>query len=1177
MKKPLPIVKHALTFMKITLLHILIIVGVSGLTIASPKDSYGQGILDKTISISADNKKLGDILSRIEKLAHVKFSFNPKTIPINAKVSVDLRDTKLKDVLGDLLEPLRITYEVVGDYVILSKPLITASADLNDSDSLNKMRMEVYALSVSGTVTSATGETMPGVNIIQKGTTNGAATDAEGRYSLTVSDEDAVLVFSSIGYITQEVAVMGRSLIDVIIAEDVQNLEEVVIVGSYGQTIKEEALISSVATIKSNVFANRPTPSVTTSLQGAAAGLTVSQASSAPGATASILIRNTSSWQGGSDPLYVIDGVISTVSDFSRLNPEDIDNLSVLKDAASAAIYGMRAGNGVILVTTKQGSSTKTQINFQTFYVSQAPTSITERIPTMYESALMTNKFFDNLGSNASSLNRYASDELDYFKTHNFDPMKGVWSNPNMLNHNLSITGGSSKIKYYLSGSYLDQNGASKNYEYKKYSLLAKLSGEVAKGFTFDFILNMGWSNGQQPFNPYDDQNQGVIVGWALAMPRSTPSYINGLPVGNNLYGSNLAELARGAAGFTNGSSNMIKPIIQLKYQIPGVQGLSIKGLFSYNNTYDYSKRFASTPYYYAFKKTGSNNNIFSDEIDTSQGVNGLIPDGNVKNGIGGVDNALQINTSRFRLYDAQAMINYERAFGKHNVSTMAGYEKTSTRGDYLNASGIIYVNTNYQEINGADGDVKNRQPSGDQINLSGQASYFGRLDYNYTQKYLLGFTFRADGTYHFPPDNRWGYFPAVSAGWNIAKESFFEPLTKYVNAFKIRSSYGLTGSSATSPWQWQQNYGYNPSINYILDGTISSGISLAGTINPNITWEKNHIFDIGTDISILDGLANLTIDYWNKKTTDILAARTASTPNTVGASLPAVNYGEAEAEGFEVTVGHQKAIGNFHYSVSANWAASSNKYLKIDQAQTVRDYQNALGHPINGRIWGYRSEGIIRTQADADKIIAEHGANFTILGYKPVPGMLMYSDIRGPLGMDKPDGKVDGYDLEAISDYGVPRITYGLSINADWKGFALNTQFAGFARYIGQVDDYHGKRPYGAYGVWFEMWRNFWTPETPNAAMPDPTWFDWFKGNNINAPSTFWLRDRSFLRLKYVNLSYTVPAKLLSNYQLKEAAIYFAGENLFTFSKYYLDPEQNNMRQLPMLKSYTIGIKLTF
>jgi len=348
--------------------------------------------------------------------------------------------------------------------------------------------------------------------------------------------------------------------------------------------------------------------------------------------------------------------------------------------------------------------------------------------------------------------------------------------------------------------------------------------------------------------------------------------------------------------------------------------------------------------------------------------------------------------------------------------------------------------------------------------------------------------------------------------------------------------------------------------------------------VNPLITWERNRNIDGGFDASLHNGLLNLTVDYWLKNTYDILGTETASLPSMVGATLPAVNYGKAAAKGLEVTIGHQGRIGKLNYRVGANWAISKNWYQQIDQAYNVRPYQNLLGYPISGVMYGLVSEGIIRTQAQANQILAENGSNFTIYGNKPVPGMLMFKDIRGPLGTDGPDGMIDDNDQQRLSVNGVPRITYGVNLDGEWKGWSLHVLLAGKAKYNVFLDPW-ATRSWNSIDN-LTMWNNVWTPSTPNAPLPSPAYNSWAAGEDYEVPSTFWMRSGAYLRLKTVQLGYSLPPAFLKGLQVASARFYVTGENLFTIDKLPkgFDPELGgNYTSFPILSSYTVGLQVTF
>jgi TonB-linked SusC/RagA family outer membrane protein len=1030
-------------------------------------------------------------------------------------------------------------------------------------------------ITVKGKVTDqATGNALSDASIQIKGSKAGTTTDADGNYSINVSGK-ATLIFSSVGYENVEMPVNGRTAIDASLEVSTKGLSEVVVVG-YG-TQKKENITGAVGVIHSNSLANRPTSSPANLLQGLSPGLTVSTQGSFPGASSNIKIRESSTWQGGSDPLYVIDGFVRDATAFSQINPSDIDNISILKDAASAAIYGIRGGNGVILVTTKRGAAGKASISYNGSYTFNTR-EIIPRMMNAFEAFTFANNAYSQKNIPSTDPSFYTPDELDYFKTHSYNWVDITWRNPWNTSHNLSVSGGSNAARYYISGNYLHQEGATSN-SFDKYNFIAKMEGQITNRISYDLIINGEWGNGSRPFWAYDygDFNLSNMYNRLIPVNPGRPAFINGLPVGN-FDNTNTANLAKGNGGYTRPTNNSISPTFQLKYDIPGIKGLSAKGTFAYNTSNNYTKAWRNSPYIYYFKTAGEHNHIVTDELDSARSGGYKILDQAQTSGVG-APTQLQESYSQSSNYQLDLMLNYENSFGKHNISAFGGYEQSAFKGHFSNIWSNNFSNPNYQQINGGSPNSTDWRIQGDQNQPQGFASYLGRIDYNYASKYMLGVTFREDGSYVFPPDKRWGFFPSVSAGWNIAKENFFSDYTKYLDFLKLRLSYGITGTDNTAPWQWQQTYNFNASSGQYLGSSLPPSTSLGSTINPNITWERNRNYDIGLDFASPGRLISGTVDYWYKKTTNILGVRNASIPNTVGASLPAVNYGIAAAKGLELSLSHENHVGELFYRVSANWAVSSNEYLQVDQAASVRDYQNKLGRPIAGVIYGYVSEGIIRTQADIDKIFAKNGSSYTIFGNKPQLGMLNYKDIRGPLGTDGPDGKIDGNDQNPISLNGVPRINYGFNFTVGWKGINVSAIFSGLARYDVMPTDVYYRRPLPGNNN-LSIWKNAWTPENAaNATMPSAIMNDWQGTSNAQVNSSFWLMNGSFLKLKSLIVDYSLPARILQSSKIKNIKVYFSGENLYEWNHTKdWDPELGgDFRTYPILKGFTFGLNATF
>lgn len=1122
-------------------------------------------VYSQKINLDETNSSLKKVLNQINKQTGYVFFYDSKDVQ-NKSVTIHLKDASIDEALKECLKNQSLTYKKVNNNIVLQQ--IEKAVD-NVVTSLN-----VSPVKISGQVFDTKNIPLAGVTISVKGSQAIAISDASGKFNIEVPDGNATLVFSFVGYVKKELQVTPGTPMLVKMEADVSGLSEIVVV-AYG-TQKKENLTGAIGVIKSSALENRPTSSPANLLQGLSPGVTVTTQGSYPGASANIKIRESSTWQGGTDPLYVIDGFVRDATTFSTINPADIDNISILKDAASTAIYGIRGGNGVVLITTKHGVANKTFISYNASYTMNNR-EITPRRMNAFDAYTFANEAFAQKGLPANDPSYYTPDELDYFKTHSYDWLKDTWRNPWNTSHNLAVSGGSQAARYYISAGYFQQEGATSN-SFRKYNLTAKIDGQISERWSYNLNIQSEWNNGSRPFWAYDygDFNLSNMYNRLLMVNPGRPSFINGLPVGN-FDNTNTANLAKGNGGYTKPSGNNITPVFQLKYDIPGITGLSAKGTFAYNTTNNYTKAWRNAPYIYYFQTGGDHNHIVTDKLDLTRSGGYQILDQAQISGIG-APTELQESYSQSSNYQLDLMLNYDRSFGLHNISAFAGYEQSAYRGHYSNIWDDNYSNPNYQQINGGSTNSTDWYIRGDQNQPTGFASYFGRVDYNYASKYLLGFTMRADGSYIFPANKRWGYFPAVSAGWNIANENFFANYTKVLDVLKLRFSYGITGTDNTAPWQWQQTYNFNANSGIYIGSGLPPSTTLGSTINPNITWEKNHNYNLGLDFGMPKRILTGTVDLWYKKTTDILGARVASVPSTVGASLPAVNYGIASARGIELSLSHERHINDFFYRVSGNWSYSANKYLKVDQAASVRGYQNLIGQPINGVIWGYVSDGIIRTQQDVDNILKANGPNFTIFGSKPQPGMLIYKDIRGPLGTDSPDGKIDGNDQQIISKNGVPRVNYGFNFTFGWKGLNLTAVFAGLGRYDIMPTDVYYRRPLPGNDN-LTIWKSAWTPQTASSAtMPSPIMTDWQGTSNSEVSSTFWLKNGAFLRLKSLIVDYSLPASLLAKIKVKAVKVYFSGENLYQWNHVSdWDPELGgDFRMYPVLRGFTCGLNVT-
>jgi TonB-linked SusC/RagA family outer membrane protein len=1121
--------------------------------------SYGQ-----SISLSVKNASLEKVFEEIKKQTGYSIFFNYRLIEKAHPVTLHIRNEAIGKVLEACLHDQGLDYEIENGSIVITRSNLSPPAPITSLPP---------PLEIHGTVTDDKGLPLAGASVVIRGTHLGTATDEKGQFTIH-AEQGSSLEVTLLGYTMARYRVTDGKAAHIVLAIGASDLNDVVIVG-YG-TQKRENLTSAVGTIGSASLGDRPTSSPANLLQGLAAGLTVTTQGSYPGAGANIKIREISSWQGGTSPLFVIDGFVRDSSIFATINPADIDNISILKDAASAAIYGIKGGNGVILVTTKHGVADKTTINYSGSYTLYRR-EVTPRRMNAYDSYLFADQAYDQKNIPSTDPGYYSDDELEYFRTHSYDWLKETWRNPWNTNHNLSMSGGSKAARYYVSGSFLRQEGATSN-SFNKYSVLAKLDGQITKRLSYNLNFNAEWDNSSRPFWAYDngDFNLSNLYNRLLMASPGRPAFINGMPVAN-FDNTNTAALAEGQGGYTRPSNNYITPTFQLKYDIPGITGLSARGTIAYNSYNNYTKGWRNAPYIYYFKTAGANNHIVTDVLDSSLAGGYKILDQAQTAGVG-APTQLTEGYIQSHNYQLDLMLNYEHAFGGHHIAAFAGYEQSAYRGHFSNITDNNYSNTGFQQINGGSSNTSDWYIRGDELQPTGFASWLGRVDYDYQSRYMLGLTFRADGSYVFPANHRWGYFPSVSAAWNIGKEDFFQGLTHYLEVAKIRMSYGLTGSDNTIPWQWQQNYTFNSSSGIYLGSGSPPAITLGSTINPDITWERNHNYDVGIDLSMPRRFLSFTADWWYKRTKDILGARNASVPVTVGATLPNVNYGIAAAHGLELSLSHSNTIGAIYYSAGVNWAISDNKFVRLDQAASVRDYQNMLGRPINGVITGYVSEGIIRTQDQASKLLAEN-PGYTILGSKPQPGMLQYKDLRGPLGTNTPDGLVDGNDQNIISTYGVPRINYGFNFTIGWKGLQLMTIFSGLAHYQVMPTDVYYRRPLPGQTN-LSIWKGAWTPATAAVAtLPSAVMNDWQGTSNAEQNSSFWLLNGALLRLKTLNLSYTLPSGLFHTNQITGVRVYFTGENLHLWSHVKdWDPELGgDFRTYPVMTGYTFGLNVSF
>jgi TonB-linked SusC/RagA family outer membrane protein len=1003
---------------------------------------------------------------------------------------------------------------------------------------------------VQGKVTSSDdGSALPGVNIIVKGTSIGTTTDADGSYSISVPSTESVLVFTFIGFKTQEIAVGNQTSIDITLTADMETLSEVVVVG-YGEQ-KRETLTGSISQVKGEDLVKSPQPNVSNSLAGRFSGIIANNRGGEPGYDGSTYSIRGQATTGNNDVLVVVDGIPGQLGGLERLNPNDIESISILKDA-SAAVYGSRAANGVILVTTKRGKSGKPTISYSFNQGFSSPT----RLPKMADAptyATIQNEI-DYYNNKAGGMNQHYSDaEIQKFRDGS-DPL--VYPNTNWAKetlkrvalqnqHNLSIKGGTDDIRYFVSLGKTFQDGLYKNgaTKYNQYNFRSNIDANVTKDFKVSLSLSGRQEDRKYPVYGANDIFRSIY----RAYPTVVATYPNGLP-STGIENNNPTVMATDKGGTNMNPITTFNGILRASYAIPYVKGLSIDGFYAVDKIWNFGKVFSKP---YTLYRYNSADGTYSPVVTGgSSGLGKLVES---------QENSTMI-TDNLKL-------NYEKQMGSHYVSAFVAYEQSKTHRETFNATRINYPTIQTPELTQGGSASSDRDNTGSSYNYT-RKSYIGKVAYNYKEKYLLEVQMRIDGSSTFPKGKQYGYFPAISAGWRISEEGWFENVS-FVNDLKIRASHGQLGNDNVGQFQYFNNYSFNNT--YTVGSDKHPGIDLTKLANPNITWEVSKKTDVGLNATIF---RNITLEfiYFRQDRSDILAARNASIPGVSGIVnpyndntdkyvplVPFENIGKVKSTGFETTLGYSKHQGNFWYGASANMTLAKSQIIFIDEAPGVLDYQRQTGRPMNTYLL-YNTIGIFRTQADLDSHPHLSGAQL---------GDLIYEDYNK-------DGKITADDQVRTKYGNIPQITYGLTLNGGWKNFDISLLFAGQAR----VSQYVLAES-GTVGNFYNTWAdNRWSPTNTEGSYPR---VDSRASSSINGglyKNNFWLNNSAFVRLKNVSIGYNVPVMLLSKYRISGLRLYANAFNLFTITKVKdYDPEGSSEsgQFYPQQRIINVGVNIQF
>lgn len=1127
--------------MKITLIQIFIM--ALGATLVSAADLKGQ-ILDREISLEVRNERLEIVLRDIQKQIPVIFTYRPDLLPVSKRVSIDRQNIPLREALDLLLGP-GIEFIASGDEVLL-RPARTIAPDVPSTAPVRKA-----VVTVQGTVKDDAGQSLPGVNVLEKGTTNGTVTDPGGRFSLGVEGPNSVLVFSFIGYQTQEVPVGTQSEFDITLASDVKALDEVVIVG-YGTEQKKD-LTGAVSSVKAEDIERRQSLQVSDALQGMMPGVTVTRNNSAPGATSSIRVRGITTFNVN-DPLVIVDGVPGL--SINDINPSDIESISVLKDAASAAIYGSRASTGVILITTKRAEEGISSVQYNYEFGSTEPTFLPEyvsakRYQEMYNERVMNDGqaavFDPDQVANWESL--HASDPDLYPDT---DWQKAMLNqSSNRQRHDLSFSVGTKAVKSQASLGYAYEDGLYVHNNWERYT--ARVNNDFRISEVLSGVFDIAFKNTNTT-----DPASGSPVALARRYPGVYDNIIDrGEFAGNWALGKNginpMAALYEN--GVDKNKYHQLTGRIGLVFE--PLEGLSFRATVS--PVYDFNKG-------QRFQKRSS-------LYDPVTGVSPFVTANNI-----------ELTESRMEVLNLtkQLLADYSKLVGDHNFSILAGYEDLTINGQFIRNTIRDFVIDRFPTLSLGDqstltiGDPQ----SGAYTWPYALQSYFGRVKYSFRDRYLIQINYRADGTSRFSEDNRWGYFPSVSAGWNIAEEAFM-PRTNVLTQLKLRASAGSLGNQSISGSDYQSFkwFPYQSLIEfrnaYFYQGNqvvpVTSGSQTNFAVE-NIVWETTKTFGIGLDMAFLNDRLIFTGDYFTKRTNDILMD--FQIPAYLGFELPKNNVGEIKVNGWEFQLGWRDNLGQLTYSASVNLSDSRSEVVDINDR---KDFISGNTISIEGREffewYGYETDGLFQTQEDVD--------NSPKRGNIGAPGDIKFVDqltvdTNGDGVADAGDGVINEADRVPLGG-SLPRYVFGGNVSAAFKGFDFSLVFQG----VGKQNDFLTDlqvRPFSEdFGnVQAHVDGRYWSPSNTaeaNRAAEYPRLSRSSENNNYIF-SDYWRVNGSYFRVKNIILGYTVPAAFTSKVKLKGARVYVSLRDFFSIHGYPTgwDPEVD-ATSYPVTKSILAGI----
>ncbi len=1128
--------------MKLTFLVVLVVVFQS-----FAENTLAQG----KISVEYKNLTIEQVLLELENHFELGFMYNKDLVDVERKVDINMQDATIDEILKELFSDKNVAFHRLNNQIVISP----------------KFSVNLQQKSISGKVTDTSGLPLPGVTVLIKGTTNGTVTDADGNYSFTNIPEDATLIFSFVGMKTQEILVAGETSINVKMEEDAIGIEEVVAIG-YG-TQKKINLTGAVAIVEKEAFENRSTSTPVAALQGAISGVTVTRSSGKPGSEDySMQIRGFSS-VNNVDVLVIVDGVRSSLSD---LNANDIESISVLKDAAAAAIYGSNAAGGVVIVTTKKGEKGKIKVNYSGNYGITRASGMPERLKSWVEA-----KYFDDAYVNSGSTvmfgeTKYAwmrGEQLDVIDTYgirtgvrpsdypgtNFviDPNRpNVWlsygdydqiaigtrrENP-IQSHNVSLSGGDEKTSYYLSTGYYNRRG----------------------------ILRYGPDSEEK-------YNVRLNIDRKLSNKLDLSTYVS--YTNNNIYQN--ADAAENILGYMYRRWGWIAPVRDFDGQYHAGNGI-------WPSAIDVEKNYGKdTRHNYMFEGNmnlkindllsgldiniiGSKRMGFNKRLKYTRTLTYIGPLGTPTLTYNPTNGMLRQSTSS-DYTSMQAFANYGfNLDDAHDFKLMGGYSYEDYRYESFYGGINNLVTNDFFSLGWGDAETAYVD---DEVITYATMGFFGRLNYNYKEKYLFEANLRYDGSSRLSPDNRWNLFPSLSAGWAMHKEDFF-PDNKFITQLKLRASWGQLGNADALGYYDYIGLLYSNS-DVALNNAPTTRIYQSQLASPKKTWETIETSNIGADFSFFDNRLSFSGDYYIKKNKNMLA--NMEVPSIIGIGLPTYNIGELKTWGWEINGTWKKTTGKFHYWISANIADNKNKLTKYEGQNIVNLGKVELieGMPIN-TIWGYKTDGLFQS----DQEYADYGV---FINSKTGEGDMKYLDLNGDKKISIGEGTIDNHgDLVKLGDT-TPRYLFGLNLRMEWKGFDFNCFFQGVAKRKFFIDKTSIQPMASSSQMPMQQQIDYWSEDNTDAFWPRP----FVNSDHSYWYSDYWVQNGAYIRLKNIELGYTLPKSITQKLSLERVKVSLSGQDVWEYTKSFsfIDPEFSSGSRVtyyyPFFRTFQMGLNVTF